>query len=195
MNNDGERDFSKLYQEVCRKLRAHAPNQEELLEAVQEAWTRCYEHHKQDLPDHELVAWLLKTGKNYLIDTQRTKRHQRSIQEQLAYILDRDITLDKDFDHTDQTVCILQLAQTLPPVERQIILLVLSGNDLKTIAEILELQYPTVAKRYERACQHIRARYQEACRSVDGASPLQDEANYSPSEEDTTTNVENDNAS
>jgi RNA polymerase sigma factor (sigma-70 family) len=195
MSNDGERDIPKLYQEVCRKLQAYAPNQEELLEAVQEAWTRCFEHHKQNLPDNELVAWLVATGKNYLIDKQRAKKRQNSMQVQLAYILDRDIACEKDFDYKEKSVCILQLAQSLSQEECQIILLVLSGNDLKTIADMLELRYHTVVKRYQRACQHIRARYQEACHNIDAASPLQDEANYSLSEEDTTASMEKDNAS
>jgi RNA polymerase sigma-70 factor (ECF subfamily) len=164
------KDFTPLKaDELCRLIDAHCstlilyakqwhPNEAE--DVVQEAFLRMVRRATWEGMPTNPVAWLFTAVRNEAIDRHRkTKRRQRHEQQAMA---ERPIWFETPPDTALRSSELLELLDTLPPEQREVVIArIWGGLTFDEIAALTGDSRTTVHRRYGDALERLRERMGE----------------------------------
>ena len=165
-------DIAEIFAQESARLtavltRILGPRNLELAEdVVQDAFVTAAQRWAADGVPRDPAAWLMRTARNRAIDCIRRERPRRHLAEDLATLLDSDLTLgatvDRAFDDAnvrDDTLTMIFLCCTIDaPIEHRIALILrsLCGLRVDAIARALLVTEATAKKRLVRMRKRLR---------------------------------------
>lgn len=158
-NNWLEEIYEKRKQELFRFLYVILGDKQAAEDALQETFLKAYLHRSKYIEMQQEKAWLYQIARNTAYDMLRKRRREFPIEKE---ILDdvRESNSQQEELHGD--FFYMEMIADLNDVEREIVSLkIIAGLTHKEIARVLHMTTASVKKRYERALNKLKAKYEE----------------------------------
>lgn len=155
-----EQIYEERKQELFRFLYVILGETQAAEDALQEIFLKVYLHRSKYVEMQREKAWLYKIARNTAYDMLRKRRREFPIEkEQIADVLEKE---GERVDIGSHYLYMEMMAQ-LNDVEREIVSLkIIAGLTHREIAKLLHMTTGSVKKRYERALNKLKTKYQEA---------------------------------
>ena len=159
-NNWLEQIYEERKQELFRFLYVILGESQAAEDALQETFLKAYLHRSKYIEMQREKAWLYQIARNTAYDMLRKRRKEFPIEkEQIADVLEKEV---EQTDVSSHFLYMEMMAQ-LNEVEREIVSLkIIAGLTHREIAKLLHMTTGSVKKRYERALNKLKTKYQEA---------------------------------
>ena len=159
-NNWLEQIYEERKQELFRFLYVILGETQAAEDALQETFLKAYLYRSKYVEMQREKAWLYQIARNTAYDMLRKRRREFPIEkEQIADVLEKE---GERVDVSSHYFYMEMMAQ-LNDVEREIVSLkIIAGLTHQEIAKLLHMTTGSVKKRYERALNKLKAKYQEA---------------------------------
>ena len=159
LDNWLEQIYEERKQEVFRFLYVILGETQAAEDALQETFFKAYLHRSKYVEMQKEKAWLYQIARNTAYDMLRKRRREFPIEkEQIAD------TLEKLLQHEDMSSNLIyfEMIAELSEIEQEIVSLkIIAGLTHREIAKVLHMTTGSVKKRYERALNKLKTKYQE----------------------------------
>ena len=155
-----EQIYEERKQELFRFLYVILGERQAAEDALQETFLKAYLHRNKYVEMQKEKAWLYQIARNTAYDMLRKRR--REFPSEMEHITD---ILEKDVEQKDvnSNLIYLEMMAELNSVEREIVSLkIIAGLTHREIAGVLHMTTASVKRRYERALNKLKTKYQEA---------------------------------
>lgn len=152
--------YEERKQELFRFLYVILADKQAAEDALQETFLKAYLHRSKYVELQQEKAWLYQIARNTAYDMLRKRRREFPVEKE---ILDdvRECRSPQEEVHGD--FFYMEMIADLNDVEREIVSLkIIAGLTHKEIAKVLHMTTASVKKRYERALNKLKAKYEEA---------------------------------
>lgn len=159
-NNWLEQIYGERKQELFRFLYVILGETQAAEDALQETFLKAYLHRSKYVEMKREKAWLYQIARNTAYDMLRKRRREFPIEkEQIADVLEKEGERADIGSH----YLYMEMMTQLNDVEREIVSLkIIAGLTHREIAKLLHMTTSSVKKRYERALNKLKTKYQEA---------------------------------
>lgn len=159
-NNWLEEVYKKRKQELFRFLYVILGDKQAAEDALQETFLKAYLYRSKYVEMQQEKAWLYQIARNTAYDMLRKRCREFPVEKELLDDV-RESTLQQEELHGD--FFYMEMIAELNDVEREIVSLkIIAGLTHKEIARVLHMTTASVKKRYERALNKLKAKYEEA---------------------------------
>ena len=155
-----ERVYEKRKQELFRFLYVLLGEQQAAEDALQETFLKVYLHRSKYVEMQKEKAWLYKIARHTAYDMIRKRQKEFPIEKDQM-----NTVLEKKGSTNDlcENLLYMEMMKCLNEVEREIVSLkIIAGLTHREIANILHMTTGSVKKRYERALNKLKVKYEEA---------------------------------
>ena len=154
-----EQIYTEYKNELFRFLYVILGETQAAEDALQETFLRAYLHRSKYVEMKREKAWLYQIARNTAYDMLRRRRREFPIEkEQITDVLEKtmeQVDVDSHFLY-------MEMMAELKAKEREIVSLkIIAGLTHQEIAKVLHMTTGSVKKRYERALNKLKAKYQE----------------------------------
>lgn len=152
--------YEKRKQELFRFLYVLLGEQQAAEDALQETFLKAYLHRSKYVEIQKEKAWLYQIARHTAYDMIRKRHKEFPIEKnQMNSVLEKNIQ-NEDFC---ENLLYMEMMKELNEVEREIVSLkIIAGLTHREIAKILHMTMGSVKKRYERALNKLKVKYEEA---------------------------------
>lgn len=152
--------YEKRKQELFRFLYVLLGEQQAAEDALQETFLKAYLHRSKYVETQKEKAWLYQIARHTAYDMIRKRHKEFPIEKnQMNSVLEKNIQ-NEDFC---ENLLYMEMMKELNEVEREIVSLkIIAGLTHREIAKILHMTMGSVKKRYERALNKLKVKYEEA---------------------------------
>ena len=155
-----EQIYTEYKNELFRFLYVILGETQAAEDALQETFLRAYLHRSKYVEMKREKAWLYQIARNTAYDMLRKRRREFPIEkEQITDVLEKSMEQVEVGSH----FLYMEMMAELKAKEREIVSLkIIAGLTHQEIAKVLHMTTGSVKKRYERALNKLKAKYQEA---------------------------------
>lgn len=152
--------YEKRRQEIFRFLYVLLGEQQAAEDALQETFLKAYLHRRKYVEMQKEKAWIYQIARHTAYDMIRKRHKEFPIEKDQMYsVLEKKIQNDDFCEH----LLYMEMMKCLKEVEREIVSLkIIAGLTHREIAKILHMTTGSVKKRYERALNKLKVKYEEA---------------------------------
>lgn len=152
--------YEKKRQEIFRFLYVLLGEQQAAEDALQETFLKAYLHRSKYVEMQKEKAWIYQIARHTAYDMIRKRHKEFPIEKDQMYsVLEKKMQSDNFCEHLSY----MEMMKCLNEVEREIVSLkIIAGLTHHEIAKILHMTTGSVKKRYERALNKLKVKYEEA---------------------------------
>lgn len=152
--------YEKRRQELFRFLYVLLGEQQAAEDALQETFLKAYLHRSKYVEMQKEKAWIYQIARHTAYDMIRKRHKEFPIEKDQMYsVLEKKIQNDDFCEH----LLYMEMMKYLNEVEREIVSLkIIAGLTHREIAKIFHMTTGSVKKRYERALNKLKVKYEEA---------------------------------
>lgn len=152
--------YEKRRQELFRFLYVLLGEQQAAEDALQETFLKAYLHRSKYVEMQKEKAWIYQIARHTAYDIIRKRHKEFPIEKDQMYnVLEKKIQSEDFCEH----LLYMEMMKCLNEVEREIVSLkIIAGLTHREIAKILHVTTGSVKKRYERALNRLKVKYEEA---------------------------------
>ena len=152
--------YEKRKQELFRFLYVLLGEQQAAEDALQETFLKAYLHRSKYIEMQKEKAWIYQIARHTAYDMIRKRHKEFPIEkDQMKIVLEKNVPNDDFCEH----LLYMEMMKYLNEVEREIVSLkIIAGLTHREIAKILHMTMGSVKKRYERALNKLKVKYEEA---------------------------------
>lgn len=152
--------YEKRKQELFRFLYVLLGEQQAAEDALQETFLKAYLHRSKYVEMQKEKAWIYQIARHTAYDMIRKRHKEFPIEkDQMKIVLEKNVPNDDFCEH----LLYMEMMKYLNEVEREIVSLkIIAGLTHREIAKILHMTMGSVKKRYERALNKLKVKYEEA---------------------------------
>ena len=155
-----EQIYEERKQELFRFLYVILGEKQAAEDALQETFLKVYLHRSKYIEMQKEKAWLYQIARNTAYDMLRKRRREFPIEKEQ---LDDTLELNAQHEDVHGNLIYMEMIAGLNETEREIVSLkIIAGMTHREIAHVLHMTTGSVKKRYERALNKLKTKYEEA---------------------------------
>jgi len=152
--------YEERKQEIFRFLYVLLGEKQAAEDALQETFLKAYLQRKKYVEMQKEKAWLYQIARHTAYDMIRKRHKEFPIEkEQITDVIEKKTQHKEIYEH----LLYMEMMESLNEVEREIVSLkIIAGLTHREIAKILHMTTGSVKKRYGRALNKLKVKYEEA---------------------------------
>lgn len=154
-----EEIYEERKQELFRFLYVILGDKQAAEDALQDTFLKAYLHRSKYVEMKQEKAWLYQIARNTAYDMLRKRRREFPIEkEQIDDVLEKNAVRED----VHENLIYIEMIADLNDIDREIVSLkIIAGFTHKEIAKVLHMTTASIKKRYERALNKLKVKYEE----------------------------------